>query len=55
MRAIVAEADRCGLDEPWVSAAKRRLRVIRARRAMSTLSPTFSRRAAELAWSIRRR
>jgi hypothetical protein len=55
MRAIVEEADRRGLQEPWVRAAKRRLRVISARRAITSLSPELSRRAAQFAWKVRRR
>jgi hypothetical protein len=55
MRAVVNEADRRGFDEPWVRAAKRRLRVIRTRRAMTTVSPELSRRAAALAWKVSRR
>jgi hypothetical protein len=55
MRAIVNEADRRGFDEPWVRAAKRRLRVIRTRRAMSIMSPDLSSRAARLAWKVSRR
>lgn len=55
MRAIVEEADTRGLNEPWVGAARRRLRVISARRALTELSPTLSRRAAELYWKVRRR
>jgi hypothetical protein len=55
MRAIVAEADRRGLRQPWIRAAKRRLRVISARRAVTALSPALSRRAAQVAWKVRRR
>ncbi|MEY2450912.1 MAG: hypothetical protein QOD92_486 [Acidimicrobiaceae bacterium] len=55
MRAIVAEADRRGLQQPWIRAAKRRLRVISARRAVTALSPALSRRAAQVAWKVRRR
>ena len=55
MRAIVEEADRRGLQESWVRAARRRLRVISARRAVTALSPALSRRAAQIAWKLRRR
>jgi hypothetical protein len=55
MRAILEEADRRGLQESWVRAAKRRLRVISARRAVTALSPVLSRRAAQIAWKVRRR
>jgi hypothetical protein len=55
MRAIVEEAESRGLDEPWVQAARRRLRIIAARRVLTELSPSLSRRAAKLAWKVRRR
>jgi hypothetical protein len=55
MRDILAELERRGAHEPWVRAAKRRLRVIDARRALTALSPDLSKRAAQLAWKVQRR
>jgi len=52
---ILAECERHGLREPWVGAAKRRLRVIDARRALTALSPELSQRAARLLWKVQRR
>lgn len=46
MQAIVEEARRRRMHEQWMRAARRRLRVIAARRALTEVSPTFSDRAA---------
>jgi hypothetical protein len=48
MEAILDEADARGLDEPWVRAARRRLRKTATRRALSILSPSLSKRAFAL-------
>ena len=48
MTAILDEADARGVDEPWVRAARRRLRKTATRRALSMLSPSLSRRAFAL-------
>jgi hypothetical protein len=45
MRAILAEADARGIDEPWVRAARRRLRVISGHQLLTQLSPAWSARA----------
>jgi hypothetical protein len=55
MRAIVEEARRRGVQEQWTRAARRRLRVIAARRALTELSPTFSDRAGRAVWWLRGR
>jgi hypothetical protein len=39
MKAVLAEADARGIDEPWVRAAKRRLRFISVRRAVEDVAP----------------
>ena len=48
IRAILGEAAARGLDEPWIRAARRRLRVIAARRSLTDLSPSLSARAFAL-------
>jgi hypothetical protein len=48
MRSIIEAAEARGLDEPWVRAARRRLRVITAHKAAAILAPNLSGRAARL-------
>jgi len=50
MRAVVAEADRRGVDAPWVGAARRRVRLLTARRAAHAVAPGVS-AAAERAYA----
>jgi hypothetical protein len=39
MRALVSEADRRGFDAPWLGAARRRIVVLKARRAVHDVAP----------------
>jgi hypothetical protein len=48
IRAALDEAETRGLDEPWVKAARHRMRVLDARRWLFALSPTVARRAFTL-------
>lgn len=45
VRAILAEADARGIDEPWTRAARHRLRVTSARESLTALAPSLSQRA----------
>ena len=55
MQAIMDEAGRRGMREPWMRAARRRFRVIAARRALTEVAPSFSDRAARALWRLRGR